>query len=186
MLPVRSVQRQNGEHRRIGAVQLLNRKPLDLRRAFDSLLDLKSIAGGGSLRHQRLTDFPIRLGGADMIDLRVERQHSAAVLAVVTVPYVLFEIQIHLAPSISADRTIHIDEARPSPPDVQAEKGGYVHDVKGKVPRVDWNQLLPSWCCRQGKCRIAWNRYPAFLSAAASITSCAAALSTLSERLEWT
>jgi hypothetical protein len=52
-------------------------------------------------------------------------------------PYVLFEIQVHLTPLIAADRAIRIDGAEPSPPDVQAEKGGDVHDVKGEAACFD-------------------------------------------------
>ena len=62
----------------------------------------------------------------------IERQHSAALAAVIAMPYIRIQIQLQLAALISADRAIGVGEAWPPPPDVQTEKGGHVHDGKGK------------------------------------------------------
>ena len=134
MLPVRRRQRQHGKQRGIGAVHLQRRRTVCLwfllwhGRRFHVTVRYRSAVG-----KQCLTDFLIRLGIADAVYFRIQRQHPAALAAVIAAPDVFGEVQVQLAPLVSAKRAVRIDGAGTSPPDVQAEKRGDIHDVKGEI-----------------------------------------------------
>ena len=51
----------------------------------------------------------------------------------IAAPDIFSRIDIHSSATVTADRAVHIHMAGPFPPDIQAEKGGYVHDGKGEI-----------------------------------------------------
>ncbi len=143
MLPVGRRQGQGGQHGGKGAVNFLLTGPL---RLWDLLfrsgrIGCRIFRGGGS-GLQSLADLLIGRLVADSIDLCVQGQHSAALAAVVAAPDIFAQIEIHLSAAVATDRAVHIDIARPPPPDIQAEKGGHVHNRKGEIHRTDNDQLL--------------------------------------------
>ena len=93
---------------------------------------------------QRLADLLIRLRIADAVYFRIQRQHPAAHAAVIAAPDVFGEVQVQLAPLISAKRAVRIHGAGASPPDVQTEKRGDVHDVKGEIVFTHWDDSFLS------------------------------------------
>ena len=75
----------------------------------------------------------IGFGIADPVYLSVERQHTAAFVAVVAAPEVFSKVDIHLPPLITADRAVGIYAVRLSAPDVQMQQLSHIHDIEREL-----------------------------------------------------
>lgn len=85
---------------------------------------------------QSFCDLPVGIRGSRMVEFSIQSQHPAIFPAIVAPPDIFLKINIHLAPAVTAKRTVHINTVRLLAPNAQIQQIDNFHDAKRKFIRV--------------------------------------------------
>ncbi len=100
------------------------------------LLFLLFISPHGIPGLQGIADLPESIRVGSIVESCVKGQHTAAFPAIIAPPYVFHEIDVHLPPAITAERTICVHTVRLTAPHFQVEQFHHIPDCKWKFLRV--------------------------------------------------
>ena len=87
-------------------------------------------------RQEGIADLPVGVRVGGIVEPCVEGQHAAALAAVVAPPDILREVDVHLAPAVSAERAVRIHAVRLAAAHPQVEQLRHVPDPKGESLRI--------------------------------------------------